>query len=48
MKLCGWDMRAMSDRYTIIDERHLRAGVHSYLTPSAAMTETGIEPAACG
>ncbi len=27
MKLCGWDTRAMFDRYNIIDERDLRAGV---------------------
>ncbi len=27
MKLCGWETRAMFDRYNIIDERDLRAGV---------------------
>lgn len=27
MRLCGWDTRSMFDRYNIIDERDLRAGV---------------------
>lgn len=27
MKLCGWETRAMFDRYNIIDQRDLRAGV---------------------